>query len=213
MSEDGSKMNDLCDGDPLARALAGLKPAAAGLDVPALMYRAGQKSRDRDVAAWRRACLTVGAGLFATWCGGYLAYNQITTRAGGVAESAPPQPAPDPDTPQTDPNLVMIGRALVAGPRYTPALPPAPVVPISVPLTAATQPSPVAEYIRVRDAVLEAGLAGLPPTAPRPAPTSTGEFERSLPLPAGVYAAPYRAPRPASKPAEPDGPDGEQPVE
>ena len=49
--------NPLCGADPLARALAKLRPAPAGMDANRLLFEAGQVARDRDVAFWRRVSL------------------------------------------------------------------------------------------------------------------------------------------------------------
>lgn len=53
----------LCDGDPLARALAKLRPTQTGLDGQRLLYLAGQAERDRSVAFWRRVSVMQLAAL------------------------------------------------------------------------------------------------------------------------------------------------------
>src|SRR5947208_1070626 len=58
----------LCGGDPLARDLAKLRPAPAGVDVNRLLFEAGRVARDRDVAFWRRASLAQLVLLLAFGC-------------------------------------------------------------------------------------------------------------------------------------------------
>ena len=53
----------LCDADPLARALAKLRPVQTGLDPQRLLFLAGQAERDRTVSFWRRVSVAQLAAL------------------------------------------------------------------------------------------------------------------------------------------------------
>jgi hypothetical protein len=148
--------------DTIADALAKLRPAAPGTNLPALMYRAGQASRDRAVAAWRAAFAVAAVALGGTW-----------TTVLAFPEQLPlPQPpgGPPPESDMNGSNLAAIGRAMVgggsrgAGPERLSLEPP----PVSH--------GPYREYLRVRDAVLADGLAGLPPTPPPPDRVTAAEL-------------------------------------
>jgi hypothetical protein len=182
----------LCGGDPLARALAKLRPAPAGMDANRLLFEAGQVARDRDVAFWRRVSLAQFALMATFGCvAAVLVVKLVTT---------PPQ--------------VQIVRVEVEVPQKPEEAPPprtAPQTPPAYPsaggfVANAPDPDALAEYLRIRHDVLTAGLGLLPdhksrPTAP---PASADELERSLNLPSGVLAVPqWQRPKPKT---EPDGP-------
>jgi hypothetical protein len=175
--------------DPLARALAALRPAHPGLDERVLLYRAGQAAAGRELSMWRWVValqfgllLLVGGGaavLFARLD----ALDRMTPAP--VAQPAPGR-VPDPRPP---------------GPEAAPPPPPAPS-----PTPAAEFAGPgvvvdeLADYLRQRREVMTAGLGVLPDTGPRPANrTGVAEVEMSLGLPPGVLAAPYR-PNPPKSP-------------
>ena len=50
------ELKPLCDGDPLARKLAYLQPAPAGLNRDRLLYAAGEASRERTIRFWKLVC-------------------------------------------------------------------------------------------------------------------------------------------------------------
>src|ERR1700752_26479 len=90
----------LCDADPLARALAKLRPAQTGLDAQKLLFLAGQAERDRSVSFWRRVCVAQLAAL--VMFGGVSLLTTLNdSPQRGLAESsatpALPHPVPTPD--------------------------------------------------------------------------------------------------------------------
>jgi hypothetical protein len=182
--------NPLCGGDPLARALAKLRPVPAGMDTNRLLFEAGQVARDRDVAFWRRVSLAQFALMATFGCvAAVLVVKLVTTppevqihyvvEVPQTPEEAPPPRAASEETPVYPP-----GGGFVA---------------------ATPDPDALAEYLRIRQDVLTAGLGLLPDHKPRPAaPVSADELERSLNLPSGVLAVPQWQPRkPRSEPEEP----------
>jgi hypothetical protein len=177
--------NPLCGADPLARALARLQPAPAGVDGQKLLFLAGQAARDRAVALWRRLfaaqfvlLLAVGgAAVYYAQAGATVPADPGSRATNGTP--TPPvakQPAPEPQETPEEPS--------------TPSAPP-------VYTKSEAKPDDLAEYLRTRREVLTAGLGLLPDTKPQPAaPVSPAELEKSLYLPPGVLTAPYRAPEP-----------------
>ena len=185
--------NPLCGADPLARALARLQPAPAGVDGQKLLFLAGQAARDRTVALWRRLFLGQCVVLVAVGCAAVLHFARLDAmdrddRSTNKVEARPPSPAPAPqDLPPP-------------APEGTSEEPPAPPVP-PVYTKSDAPPDDLADYLRTRREVLTAGLGLLPDTKPQPAaPVSPSELERSLYLPPGVLTAPYRAPEPKKTP-------------
>ena len=160
----------MTDSDPFAKALADLRPAAPGVNLPALMYRAGQASRDRAVAGWRAAFAASLVGLGGTWAAVFAFPERLPVAREQVV---PPTPFADPTMDGS--NLEQIGRAVVGGPRSPTVRPPAPVVEVPEP---SMGPSEYVEYLRVRDDVLANGLAGLPPAPPPPGRMSAAEVGR-----------------------------------
>jgi hypothetical protein len=186
----------LCDADPLARALAKLRPTPAGVDARNLLFLAGQAARDRAVTFWRRA---------------FLAQLAVLVALGGWAVPHFSQSsAVEQQTPTVRERIVYVDRR--TGERLTKpeeAPPPRPARPeYSPPSELAQQPPSAAdlgEYLRVRREVLTAGLGLLPDAKRAPAaPASPAELERSLDLPPGVLTAPYRVSPPKPKAESPD---------
>src|SRR5262249_25831922 len=100
--------NPLCGGDPLARALARLRPAPTPLDANRLLFEAGQVARDRDVALWRRLSLAQFVLLFAVGCVAAVYFAHL-----GATDGQSPRvqdrivyvklPSPDADFPEVAP--------------------------------------------------------------------------------------------------------------
>jgi hypothetical protein len=93
--------NPLCGADPLARALAALRPVPAALETNRLLYLAGRADRERAVALWRRAFLAqcvlfVAVGCVAT----VYVVRQANTEPGVVHSRQPDVPAPIPSPPR-----------------------------------------------------------------------------------------------------------------
>lgn len=183
--------NPLCGADPLARALAKLRPAPAGVDADRLLFEAGRVARDRDVAFWRRVSLAQFALMATFGCVAVVLLVKLATTPPQVqivrVEVEVPQKPEEAPPPRT-------------APQTPPAYPPAGGFAADAP-----DPAALAEYLRIRHDVLTAGLGLLPDHRPRPTPpVSADELERSLNLPRGVLAVPQWQPR---KPrAEPDSP-------
>lgn len=168
--------------DPLAAALAKLRPAAAAAEKPAFLFLAGQASRDRQVRRWKRAAAGVAVALVASWAVGLVLYADLRHRADLVEEqlraiAAVPAPAEVPSPTEPPPAYPV------------PAPPPVPApVPYDDP---APTPQELADALRQRNDILTAGLTLLPAARPpeRPAPDDIRRF-----LPGGVYAAPRIVP-------------------
>jgi hypothetical protein len=177
---DPSPENPLCGADPLARALARLRPTPAGMDLNHLLFEAGRVARDREVAFWRWVSVAQFALMATFGCVAAVLIVQQTS---------------------TPPPVQVVRVEVEVPPKPEEAPPPRPVVePAYVPSGpfAGTAPNPdaVAEYLRIRHDVLTAGLGLLPDHKPRPGgTTSTDELERSLDLPRGVFAIPQWQPR------------------
>ncbi len=189
----------LCDADPLARALAKLRPAPAGLDPQKLLFQAGQAARDRTVAFWRRAFLAQVAVLALIGCLGTVQFIRMAEIEDRLTN------------PQVVERVVYVDRqpSQVPGPGEQvpePAPPPRPAEESLPPGYQSTgpfarqgpDPDDLARYLRTRREVLTAGLGVLPDARPRPAaPVNPADLEKSLDLPPGVLAVPqWQPPKP-----------------
>ena len=190
MTNDPIPDNPLCGADPLARALAKLRPAPPGMDTNRLLFEAGQVARDREVAFWRWASIAQFALMATFGCVAAVVLVKLanTPPLVQVIElEVPPKPEPAPPpriAPEPDPAYAPAGGFVHTTP----------------------DPDALAEYLRIRQDVLTAGLGLLPDHKPRPtpAPVNTDELERSLNLPPGVLAVPqWRRPKPAPEPDSP----------
>lgn len=178
--------NPLCGADPLARALAKLRPVPAGVDTNRLLFEAGQVARDRELAFWRWVSIAQFALMATFACVAAVVLVKLAStppQVQVVQVEVPPKPEPAPPRPAPDPAYAPAGGFVHAAP----------------------DPDALAEYLRVRHDVLAAGLGLLPDHKPRPTdPVSADELERSLNLPSGVFTVPQWQPR---KPrSEPDSP-------
>lgn len=199
--------------DPLARALAALRPSPSGLDERALLYRAGQASRDGLLAAWRWVVLAQFGLLLVAGAGAAVLFARLDALdrmpPAPVAQPAPGR-VPDPRPPGPEGRPTRNGRAPSTpdprppGPEAAPPPRPTPTPPASPAAApeyagADVDPDEIADYLRRRREVLTAGLGVLPGPGPKP-PRTTGpaEVERSLGLPPGVLAAPTRPTPPKS---------------
>jgi hypothetical protein len=186
----------LCDADPLARALAKLRPAPARVDARNLLFLAGQAARDRTVTFWRRAFMAQMVVLVVVGCLAVLHFVQLDA----IEQQAPPT---------VRERIVYVDRRTgerISKPEEAP--PPRPASSDYAPAPELAHQTPNAadlgEYLRVRREVLTAGLGLLPDTIRAPAaPASPAELERSLNLPPGVLTAPYRVPPPKPKTESP----------
>jgi len=188
MPDSDPEVNELCDGDPLARALAKLQPMPTALGGTQLIYLAGQAARERTVAFWRRA---------------FLAQTAVLAAVGGFAAWQFLQPA------QTNERQQLVYRE-----ADKPLVEEAPMPRDSEPLSGPSgefhighrppgQRDDLAEYLRIRKEVMTAGLGLLPDAkSATTRPVNPTEFEKSLNLPPGVLTAPYRLPPPAEPPPE-----------
>ncbi|OWK45734.1 hypothetical protein [Fimbriiglobus ruber] len=196
MPEPRPDLNTLCDGDPLARALAALRPVPpAGLDAPRLVYLAGRAERDRAAAFWRRAfaAQSVCVVLAAAVTGVYLAHDAERGPAQPAARRSPaPPPAGAPvPAPQE-----------ASGPEPAPApriiLPPEspPTQPLEGFAGRTDEPTVEerAKWLHLRNDVLAAGL-GVLPTPPPAAPPTAPDWERSFGVSPKVLG--IHPPRPA----------------
>ena len=193
MPDRDPELSPLCDADPLARALAKLRPAPAAVDPARVAVLAGPASRAADAAVWKRAfaaqcAVTGGLAAALTW------FLIASTDPAETAVSLPPPPP----------------RAVPSVPEVVPAPRPAPE-PYPEPTELAAEPAPatnaeeLADYFRVRREVLAAGLGLLPESSARPLPpVNPAELEKSLQLPPGVLASPFAAPPRPKAPPEPD---------
>jgi hypothetical protein len=184
--------NPLCGADPLARDLAKLRPAPAGVDVNRLLFEAGRVARDRDVTFWRRASLAQLVLLVAFGCAATVFLVKLDNTPPQVVERvrfeapAPPEPeeAPPPRTAPDAPRAYPPGGEVVVRPG--------------------SDPDALAEYLRIRREVLTAGLGLLPDAKPRPAaPVSTDDLEKSLGLPPKALGVPQWQPRKSAPKTEP----------
>ena len=166
--------------DPLAAALARLRPAPAAAEKPAFLFRAGQASRDGVVRRWKTAALLAGVAVVGSWAYGFVRYSELQDRA-ATAEARAQElagllaepPAPPPSAPAPAHPAIVVPAAMPT-PAPLPYYRPDPT------------PDELADALRQRNEILTAGLTLLPPT---PAPTRpTGDFRH--PLPGGVFAAP-----------------------
>jgi hypothetical protein len=189
--------NPLCGADPLARALARLQPAPAGVDGQKLLFLAGQAARDRTVALWRRLFLGQCVLLVAIGCAAtihFVRLSELDRTPQNVTQGVTPAPRPEPTGPQN-----MSDMGMPPGPENE--SPESPSAPSPVFTKADAPPDDLADYLRTRREVLTAGLGLLRDTKPQPAaPVNPAELEQRLYLPRGVLTAPYRAPEPKKTP-------------
>lgn len=153
----------LCDADPLARALAKLRPVQTGLDAQRLLFLAGQAERERSASFWRRVSVAQLAALVAL--GGAYLFTTLNdsepVRHGHVGEPSPGNQQPP----------AMTGGPEVAPPPR-PVLQPAPDRYYGIPQGFARaepddlSPEDRARWLSLRNDVLTAGLGLLP--NPRP---------------------------------------------
>ena len=191
MPDSDPELSPLCDADPLARALAKLRPAPAAVDPARVAFLAGQASRAADAGFWKRAfaaqcALTGGLAAALTWF-------VVTSTAPQARTVAQPTPVPKVAPPAPEP---------APPPRAAPEPYPEPVELTAAPAPANTDE--LGEYLRVRREVLAAGLGVLPQATARPLPpVSPTELEKSLQLPPGVLAYPLATPPRPKAPPEP----------
>lgn len=188
MPDSEPELNSLCDADPLARALAALRPASVEVDPTRVVFRAGQASRAAEATFWKRmfaAQCAVTSGLAAV----LTAFLVLSTEPGERPVALPPMPGNPVATPEPAPP-----------PRVAPQVYPSTPDPLAA-STDESNTTELAEYLRVRQEVLTAGLGLLPESKARPLPSvSTAELERSLYLPPGILADHYPLARPRPKP-------------
>lgn len=180
--------------DPLARALAALRPAPPGLDERVLLYRAGQASRDGLLAAWRWVVIAQFGLLLVAGAGATVLLARLD-----ALDRSPPAPVAQPAPTSVAPDG---GAEPRRPPKPEEASPTPPASPTAPPEYAGptVEPDKIANYLRRRREVLTAGLGVLPDHGPKP-PRTTGpaEVERSLGLPPGVLAVPVH-PNPPKSP-------------
>lgn len=168
--------------DPLATALARLRPVPAAAEKPAFLFLAGQASRDGVVRRWKVASVVAALALVASWVVGYVLYSELRHRTALAEEQLRTLAVTHPVEP---PSLVE------SQPSYpVPAPPPMPApVPHYDP---DPTPQELAAALRQRNEILTAGLTLLPAAHPpeRPTPNDIRHF-----LPGGVYAAPRTEPK------------------
>ena len=167
--------------DPLAAALAKLRPAPAAAEKPAFLYRAGQASRDAVVRRWQAVTLLAAVALVVSWAIGYVRYAELQQRA-ATAEAraqelttALPAGPPVPPAPPTPPVF---------------AVPDAPVPPTPPAYDPDPTPQELADALQLRHDILTAGLSLLPPSRP---PAAAGDLRHILP--GGVFTTPRHEPK------------------
>lgn len=198
MPDTDPDLDPLCDGDPLARALAKLRPAPAALDAGRLAYLAGQASQAAKIGYLKRIVLAQCAAMVAVGCLAVVHFARLKELKELEGQTAPPTARavkpiePPPDVPEPAP------LPRIAPDQYRPD----PGYPSEL-LSREANTREMAEYFRVRQEVLAAGLGLLPEEKKSVArgPVNAAELEESLQLPPGVLTAPfYAAPKP--KPPE-----------
>jgi hypothetical protein len=153
----------LCDGDPLARALAKLRPAQTCLDAQRLLFLAGQAERARTVAFWRWVSVGQLAALVAVG-GAYLltSLNDSAPMSRGEAGSyTAPRPRLPASTPDGGAEEIPPPRPVASEPYYG--------IPQGFARAEPDDLSPEdrVRWLALRNDVLTAGL-GLLPTPGRP---------------------------------------------
>lgn len=175
MPEDRPPMTEICDADPLAKALAKLRPAGVTVDVSALLYQAGQASREGSVRFWKRACaITVGLAA----CALVAVYS---SSSGPTTTSVPQEQAPESRGFSVQLRAPNAEATRLSEPKAEPE-------PAGRP-----EMDELGEYLRVQREVLAVGLDALPTHAPQTStPTlSAADLGRTWNLPPEVLAAPY----------------------
>jgi hypothetical protein len=145
--------------DPLAAALARLRPAPAAVEKPAFLFRAGQASRDAVVRRWQAVAALTTLALVASLGYGYVRFtellHQLETTHAQLREVAAASAPIDPSTlPASTPAPVFEVPAAAPTPEPTPYYEPDPT------------PEELAVALRQRNEILTAGLTLLPPAAP-----------------------------------------------
>lgn len=179
--------------DPLAAALAKLRPAAAAAEKPAFLFRAGQASRDAVARRWKWVAGVAVALLVGSWAVGLAVIGEALRR-----------------TETAEARAQELTAAQLAGPPAppTPARPPvfavpdAPVPPTPPAYDPDPTPQELADALQLRHDILTAGLSLLPPSRP---PAATAGDIRHI-LPGGVFATP----RHESKKPTPIFPDDDE---
>lgn len=164
--------------DPLAAALARLRPAPAAAEKPAFLFRAGQASRDAVARRWQVVAAVAAVALVGSWVYGAIRFSELQRRA-ATAEAKLQEVAAAPVSPVTPP--------APAVPRAFP-VPDAPSMPVPPSYESDPTPEELADALRQRNEILTAGLTLLPKAVP---PTGN---DRREPLPGGVFATPRLEP-------------------
>jgi hypothetical protein len=191
MPDSSPEVTTLCDGDPLARALASLRPTPTGLDPTHVVYLAGQAARDRAVTFWRRAFLAQGVAIVALGCLAVLHFTRLAELDRQLADTRSyRQPTPPAPTLPPEPEPAPMPREAVE-----------PYPPDRTGSIARTGDEPTAEerakWLQLRNDVLAGGLGVLPtPARPQPTPADWRGFEFLR----GAYAVHPPAPTPPKKP-------------
>lgn len=190
MPDADPNLSPLCDGDPLARALAALKPVPVDLATPHFLYQAGSAARERTVSFWRWAFLAQSVVMIGVIGVGLLLWPERPT-------AEPVQPTPPPVVPVTE-----VTPELAPMPRPSPESgePSGGNGYIAHEGLDAADVAEQAYWLRQRNDILTAGL-GLVPPPTRPSEQNTIP---GLIWPRGVYAIPPSIP---SKPEPSGGPE------
>ncbi len=165
--------------DPLAAALAKLRPAAAAAEKPAFLFRAGQASRDAVVRRWQAVTLLAAVALVASWAYGYVRYAELQQRAATVEARAPESTTALPPAPPTPARPLVFTVPDATVPPTPPYYDPDPT------------PQELADALQLRRDILTAGLTLLPPSRP---PVATAGDLRHI-LPGGVFTTPRHEPK------------------
>jgi hypothetical protein len=169
-------LTPLCEGNPLARELARLVPAAPGFQRDALLFAAGAAARQAAVARWRIATVLAVALAVGAW--GYVSLEPAaiappsrsneTVTSGRPSEPPAVATTPESTAPESAPLIVTFAEEADPGDRI--------------------------RGLKLRKDILSAGLGVIPSTT-RPEFVATGslsDLEKALGLPAGTFAVPMR---------------------
>ena len=170
--------------DPLAAALAKLRPAPAAAEKPAFLFRAGQASRDAVARRWKWVAGVAVALLVGSWAVGVAVFAEADRRL-AVAELRVQELTTVVRTrPPVESSMV-----LPEPPVF--AVPDAPVPPTPPFYDPDPTPQELADALRQRHDILTAGLTLLPPSRP---PVATAGDLRHI-LPGGVFTTPRHEPK------------------